>query len=120
MKQIINLKIVFVTILITRLFLFIVWNSAWFTPQKTDFWKHLYTGLIIIFISLFFKLKLKIILFSVGIALIIDEFIYIFHFLGLVNQSDYWSLKTISFIVVGFVLIVILSRFDKHNFIHLK
>ena len=103
-------KIIFLTILVTRLSLFIIWNTARFSSQKTDFWHHMYTGIVLMLFSLFLHKKYKQVIFGIGIGLFLDEFIHLFHLMGMVKETDYWSFTSIATTITGFLGFVAITR----------
>ena len=104
-----------VTIILTRIILLIFWNNLFMIVQKQDNWHHIYTGLIILVISKFSKSKISSILYGIGIGLFLDEFIHVFHLMGIIESVDYWSLQSIIATLSGlFIFKLILFR------VHLK
>jgi len=118
-KQLNNKLLIFytsvVTIILTRIILLIFWNNLFMIVQKQDNWHHIYTGLIILVISKFSKSKISSILYGIGIGLFLDEFIHVFHLMGIIESVDYWSLQSIIATLSGlFIFKLILFR------VHLK
>ena len=118
-KQLNNKLLIFytsvVTIILTRIILLIFWNNLFMIVQKQDNWNHIYTGLIILVISKFSKSKISSILYGIGIGLFLDEFIHVFHLMGIIESVDYWSLQSIIATLSGlFIFKLILFR------VHLK
>lgn len=89
------------TVIITRVFLYLNWNSSFMVSQKQDQWHHMYTGLIIIIISLFFPRRLAQVTTGIGIGLFLDEFIHVFHLLKIIKPVDYWSIESIIATLIG-------------------
>lgn len=110
-------KITIITILVTRFFLFLIWNNSFFLSQKTDYWHHMYTGIILMLITIFIPQKYRAISFGIGLGLFIDEFIHVFHILGIISATDYWSFKSISTTVLGLLLFLTLELMYKRKFI---
>ncbi len=79
------------TILVTRITLFIVWDTDFMKPQLEDSWHHLYTGIILILFTLPFSQHLMKVLRAVGIGLFIDESAHVIHILFGMKDSSYWS-----------------------------
>ncbi len=103
-------KITFLTIAVTRIVLFFVWSSAQFTGQMTDGWHHIYTGVILMLLSLAVPKKYSKVVLGIGLGLFLDELIHVFHLLGIVEETDYWSATSIITTVVGYCAIFLFSR----------
>lgn len=100
-------KITIITILATRIYLYLIWNNTLFLSQKTDFWHHMYTGIILMLGSIFIPQKYRTISFGVGLGLFIDELIHLFHILGLTTASDYWSFKSVMTTIMGILIVLV-------------
>jgi hypothetical protein len=109
-------KITVVTIFITRFSLFLIWNNSLFLDQKSDYWHHMYTGMILMLASIFIPQKYRTISFGIGLGLFIDELIHLFHLLGVTNATDYWSLKSIITTVLGLLFVLIFEFMFKRKF----
>ena len=96
------------TILITRIFLFLVWDTGPMYYQIHDQWHHMYTALILICVSIFFSSSFMKIVQAVGIGLFLDEWIHIFHIILQIRHMDYWSWD---FILVTFIGIILIGRY---------
>jgi len=107
------IKIVLITIAATRIFLYVTWNSIFLTSQKVDSWHHMYTGAILIVLSLALSKRCRVIGIGVGLGLFLDEFIHLFHILGITKTTDYWSSKSIIATTIGVIISAIVIRFVK-------
>ena len=47
---------------------------------------------------------------GLGIGLFLDELIHLFHLMGMVEETDYWSFATIATTVTGFLGFVAITR----------
>lgn len=77
--------ITFLTVIVSRAFLWIFRDAAWFAPIVTDSWHHAYTGVILVIISLLLKKQPKIRFFvlGIGLGLAIDEIVFLLDFVGI-------------------------------------
>jgi hypothetical protein len=108
-------KITIITILATRIYLFLLWNNNLFLNQKTDYWHHMYTGMILMLVSIFIPQKYRTISFGIGLGLFIDELIHLFHVLGITAATDYWSIKSISTTILGLLLVLAIELVYKRK-----
>jgi LPXTG-motif cell wall-anchored protein len=99
-------KIIIFTVLISRAFLFLVWDNDLFLTQKTDGWHHMYTGVIVMALARIVPKRVFNLFFGIGLGLLTDELIHIFHILGITAETDYWSFKSIATTVLGLLLIL--------------
>lgn len=105
--------IILTTIIITRFFLYIYWGTKTIELQKIDNWHHIYTGFLLILISLIFKHRSKLLIWSVGLGLIFDEFIHIFHLMQVIEPQSYWSAQSIGMTILSFGIYTIMVN---HSF----
>lgn len=105
-RRVLEIAIIFLTIIITRIGLWINWDTALMQIAKADTWHHAYTGLVIIAISLTFsKYKLiKTIFLAIGLGLLFDEITLPLCWIG--YPVDYWS--PISLVATLFSLFIYL------------
>ncbi len=59
--------------------------------QKADAWHHIYTGVILVCFAFFLPKKYRKYATGIGLGLVADEFVHVFHLLGLMKPVDYWS-----------------------------
>jgi hypothetical protein len=84
--------------------------------QVSDQWHHMYTGLILILISLFLKRNWRIYTLGIGIGLFIDEIIHIYCLFNnnTSNMPDYFGVaSTVSTLVAYLVVVVIIFVYLK-------
>lgn len=97
--------IAFLTGIFTRTVLYI--NFVGFNNNSfvTDNWHHLYTGIIVFFISFFILRRgtLKTLLVGFSLGLIIDEICMLFGFISIEN-FQYFSLECFSFALVAYFM----------------
>jgi len=67
----------------------------------------MYSGVVIMAVSLALPDRYRKIGFGVGLGLFLDEFIHLFHILGFTQEIDYWSPKSIITTALGVILIVV-------------
>lgn len=104
------LKITVSTIIVTRAILFIAWNNMLFQYQKIDNWHHMYTGAVLMLLSLIAPKKYSHLVLGVGLGLFIDELIHLFHLLKLTGATDYWSMKSIGTTIIGLLLVCVIDK----------
>jgi len=92
------------TILFTKLILFIVWNTKTMSPYLTDKWHHMYTGIIFMILARLWKNRLSLAIFSIGLGLFLDEFVHLLHLLHIVDQVDYWSIPSYITTIIIFIV----------------
>ncbi|PIR62704.1 MAG: hypothetical protein COU65_01830 [Candidatus Pacebacteria bacterium CG10_big_fil_rev_8_21_14_0_10_42_12] len=95
------LSITFFTIIITRLVLYFSWSSAPMELFIYDSWHHMYTGVLLMIISILLPKKISKAIAAIGLGLFLDELIHLFHLMGLTTAHDYWSFVTISTTILG-------------------
>ena len=97
------LSLVFFTIILTRVVLFVSWDSSLMAITMYDSWHHMYTGGAMMLVSLILPKRLSKIILAVGLGLFLDELIHLFHLLGLATSHDYWSFETIATTAAGLI-----------------
>lgn len=83
---------VLLTICISRILLWAVWNNIWMTGMKEDGWHHAYTGILLVvaaWIILRKYPKSKAVVSGIGLGLLIDEVTVPLCLIG--HPVDYWS-----------------------------
>jgi len=108
-------KIILSTIILTRICLYIAWNSSFFQNQKIDGWHHMYTGVVLMIVSAILPKKSSKLFFGIGIGLFIDELIHLFHILGITTATDYWSFKSIVTTLLGLSLVLVIDYMSKRE-----
>lgn len=93
------------TILLTRLALYVLWDTQPMDHQIQDEWHHMYTGLILIGVSLPFSNQPMKIVRAIGLGLFIDEWMHLFHIIFNIKTMDYWSWDFILVTVLGIFLV---------------
>ena len=93
------------TIVIVRIILFATWSMPAMEGQITDQWHHMYTGIILVLISLPFSTKLIKFIRAIGIGLFIDEWMHVFHIIFQVKHMDYWSWDFLLMTLIGILLV---------------
>jgi len=78
-----------------------------------DGWHHIYTGGVMMLLSLILPKRISKIILAVGLGLFLDELIHLFHLLGLSTSHDYWSFVTIAATISGFIILIMAIRFRK-------
>lgn len=105
----IHLLAVVLSIVISRLVLWWVWDAAWMTGTINDHWHHGYTGGIVLIAAWLFLKKntyLKAVTTGVALGLVIDEFTFPLCWFG--YPVDYWSILswgTAVVLTVGYVFV---------------
>lgn len=103
-------KTTFLTIAATRIVLFFAWSSEQFSGQVADGWHHIYTGAVLMLLSFVVPKKYSKIVLGIGLGLFLDELIHLFHLLGIVEETDYWSAPSVITTVIGYCAIFLFSR----------
>lgn len=104
-KEHIYFSLFVVTILLTRIVLFLLWDTKPMQPQLQDEWHHMYTGLILIGLSIPFDNHYMKIVEAIGLGLFIDEWMHIFHIIFQIQIMDYWSWDYMLVTILGILLI---------------
>lgn len=94
-----------VTILLTRIILFFMWDSTVMKPQIEDNWHHMYTGILLVMATLPFSTHVVKIVRAVGIGLFIDEWMHVFHVIFQIKTMDYWSGDFLLVTLIGIILV---------------
>lgn len=93
------------TIIITRILLFLLWESAVMKPQIDDSWHHIYTGILLILATIPFSTRFAHIIRAIGFGFFTDESIHIYHLLFTVETISYWSWESWLALLLGTIFV---------------
>lgn len=103
------------TIAVTRIFLGLIWNTAFMQAQQADAWHHSYTGLLLAVAAYILPSRFRRYAVAIGVGLFIDESYFLHRFIGISECAGYWSTQAYVSIFAWLTILFVCLKYNLAN-----